>query len=71
MVITTGTFLRGEIHVGKNLIDTLFYTHSMHTIGLDTFQAGRKGDEPSTGLSQTLKEAGFTLGRLKTGTLYI
>ncbi|XP_065830946.1 protein MTO1 homolog, mitochondrial-like [Oscarella lobularis] len=51
VVITTGTFLRGEIHVG-----------------LDTFQAGRKGDEPSTGLSQTLKEAGFTLGRLKTGT---
>eukprot|EP00118_Oscarella_pearsei_P012195 m.87595 g.87595 ORF g.87595 m.87595 type:complete len:659 (+) comp36545_c0_seq35:41-2017(+) len=51
VVITAGTFLRGEIH-----------------IGLKTFEAGRKGDEPSIGLSKTLDTAGFTLNRLKTGT---
>lgn len=51
VVITTGTFLGGEIH-----------------IGLETFPSGRMGEAATIGLSQSLKEAGFTLGRLKTGT---
>ncbi|KAI9894365.1 MAG: Mitochondrial Translation Optimization [Vezdaea aestivalis] len=51
VVITTGTFLGGEIH-----------------IGLTTYPAGRLGEAATTGLSSTLREAGFTLGRLKTGT---
>ncbi|XP_041456995.1 protein MTO1 homolog, mitochondrial-like [Lytechinus variegatus] len=51
VVITTGTFLRGEIH-----------------LGLDRRPAGRIGDEPSVGLAKTIEDAGFTLGRLKTGT---
>ena len=29
--------------------------------------AGRLGDEPAIGLSETLEKAGFKLGRLKTG----
>jgi tRNA uridine 5-carboxymethylaminomethyl modification enzyme len=32
------------------------------------FPAGRLGDRPSTGLSASLKNAGFKLGRLQTGT---
>ena len=51
VILTTGTFLRGEIHVGEERIP-----------------AGRMGEAPSVGLSKTLSEAGFSLGRLKTGT---
>jgi len=51
VVVTTGTFLRGLIHIGE-----------------ERYPAGRVGDEPSDGLSQTLSRAGFTLARLKTGT---
>src|SRR5687768_7185779 len=51
VVITTGTFLRGLIHIGERKIP-----------------AGRMNEQPSLGLSETLKRAGFTLGRLKTGT---
>ena len=51
VVITTGTFLGGEIH-----------------IGLEAFPSGRMGEAATFGLSKSLREAGFTLGRLKTGT---
>lgn len=51
VVITTGTFLGGEIH-----------------IGLEVYPAGRMGEDASFGLSKSLREAGFKLGRLKTGT---
>lgn len=51
VVITTGTFLGGEIHVG-----------------LEVFPSGRIGEAATFGLSTSLKEAGFQLGRLKTGT---
>ncbi len=51
VVLTTGTFLRGVIHLGERQIP-----------------AGRVGEAPSLGLSQTLSRAGFALGRLKTGT---
>ncbi|KZF21288.1 glucose-inhibited division protein A subfamily [Xylona heveae TC161] len=51
VVITTGTFLGGEIH-----------------IGLDVFPSGRMGEAATFGLSKSLKDAGFQLGRLKTGT---
>lgn len=51
VVITTGTFLGGEIH-----------------IGLESFSSGRMGEAATFGLSKSLREAGFQLGRLKTGT---
>lgn len=50
-VLTTGTFLRGLIHIGDTRIP-----------------AGRVGEKPALGLSDTLARAGFRLGRLKTGT---
>jgi tRNA uridine 5-carboxymethylaminomethyl modification enzyme len=50
-VLTTGTFLRGVIHIGERQVP-----------------AGRVDEAPATGLSRTLERAGFTLGRLKTGT---
>ena len=51
IVLTTGTFLRGLIHIGDCQIP-----------------AGRVGEAPALGLSRMLERAGFTLGRLKTGT---
>jgi tRNA uridine 5-carboxymethylaminomethyl modification enzyme len=51
VVLTTGTFLRGLIHIGEKQIP-----------------AGRVGEAPALGLSRTLENIGFTLGRLKTGT---
>jgi len=51
VVITTGTFLGGEIH-----------------IGLEAYPSGRMGEAATFGLSKSLRSAGFTLGRLKTGT---
>jgi tRNA uridine 5-carboxymethylaminomethyl modification enzyme len=51
IVLTTGTFLRGLIHIGDQKIP-----------------AGRVGEAPSLGLSETLGRFGLRLGRLKTGT---
>ena len=51
VVLTTGTFLGGLIHIGAEKIP-----------------AGRVGEAPALGLAQTLRRAGFALGRLKTGT---
>src|ERR1700748_1286174 len=51
VVITTGTFLRGLIHLGEK-----------------NWPAGRGGEAPAVGLSKCFKNAGFALGRLKTGT---
>lgn len=51
VVITTGTFLRGLIHLGER-----------------HWPAGRVGEAPATGLSVSFERAGFSLGRLKTGT---
>jgi tRNA uridine 5-carboxymethylaminomethyl modification enzyme len=51
VVITTGTFLRGLIHLGEK-----------------SWPAGRVGEAPALGLSKSFEAAGFTLGRLKTGT---
>ncbi|WP_419235130.1 tRNA uridine-5-carboxymethylaminomethyl(34) synthesis enzyme MnmG [Rickettsia endosymbiont of Nabis limbatus] len=51
IILTTGTFLSGLIHIGSKKIP-----------------AGRVDEEPSYGLSNTLKRVGFKLSRLKTGT---
>jgi tRNA uridine 5-carboxymethylaminomethyl modification enzyme len=51
VVLTTGTFLRGLIHIGEQKIP-----------------AGRVDEAPAMGLSRTLENLRFALGRLKTGT---
>ncbi len=51
VILTTGTFLRGLIHVGDR-----------------NFSAGRAGDFSVQGLSESLTNLGFAVGRLKTGT---
>ncbi len=51
VLVTTGTFLKGLIHIGM--------TH---------YPSGRAGEFPAVGLSDSLRDLGFELGRLKTGT---
>ena len=51
VILTTGTFLSGIIHIGETKT-----------------AAGRVGEAPALGLSKTLRNAGFAVGRLKTGT---
>ncbi|MEQ1756811.1 MAG: tRNA uridine-5-carboxymethylaminomethyl(34) synthesis enzyme MnmG [Vicinamibacterales bacterium] len=51
LVITTGTFLNGLIHIGDEQIP-----------------AGRHSEPPSRELAQSVREIGFEVGRLKTGT---
>jgi len=51
LILTTGTFLQGLIHVGDK-----------------NYSGGRAGDPASNGLSKSLGQLGFNIGRLKTGT---
>jgi tRNA uridine 5-carboxymethylaminomethyl modification enzyme len=51
VVVTTGTFLRGLLHIGSN-----------------QQAGGRAGEAAAMSLSESLKEIGLELGRLKTGT---
>jgi tRNA uridine 5-carboxymethylaminomethyl modification enzyme len=51
VILTTGTFLNGLIHIGDQ-----------------SRPAGRIGESPAIPLAQCLKDLGFKVGRLKTGT---
>jgi tRNA uridine 5-carboxymethylaminomethyl modification enzyme len=52
IVVTAGTFLRGEIHVGKEA----------------PVPAGRAGEAPAVHISQAIVNLGVTVERFKTGT---
>jgi tRNA uridine 5-carboxymethylaminomethyl modification enzyme len=52
VVITTGTFLRGRIHIGTTT----------------KFGGGRAGESAATHLAEQLEEVGLTVARFKTGT---
>ena len=51
LIITTGTFLQGLVHIGENRLEN-----------------GRFGESASNDLSDSLRDLGLELGRLKTGT---
>jgi tRNA uridine 5-carboxymethylaminomethyl modification enzyme len=52
VVVTTGTFLRGRIHIGTET----------------RVPGGRAGEAPATHLAEQLEAVGLTVGRFKTGT---
>jgi tRNA uridine 5-carboxymethylaminomethyl modification enzyme len=52
VVVTSGTFLRGRIHIGTDR----------------QVAGGRAGEAPSTHLAEQLEAVGLTVGRFKTGT---
>ena len=60
VVLTTGTFLRGLVHIGE--VQFPAGRMAAHTADAD------KADPPSIGLSKTLYGFGLAMGRLKTGT---
>jgi tRNA uridine 5-carboxymethylaminomethyl modification enzyme len=60
VVLTTGTFLRGLVHIGE----VQFSAGRMASHTADADQA----DPPSVGLAKTLYGFGLDMGRLKTGT---
>ncbi len=62
VVLTTGTFLSGLIHIGERKIPA-----GRAVDGRPEF-AGNAVEPPSLGLSHTLKGLGLKIGRLKTGT---
>ncbi|MBP8984825.1 MAG: tRNA uridine-5-carboxymethylaminomethyl(34) synthesis enzyme MnmG [Syntrophobacterales bacterium] len=51
VVLTTGTFLHGLVHIGRKQIPS-----------------GRAGEFPADGLAESLRNLGFRMGRMKTGT---
>ena len=51
VILTTGTFLKGLIHIGDMC-----------------YSSGRAGEPSAEDLSDSLRELGFEIGRLKTGT---
>src|SRR5688572_28072468 len=52
VVVTTGTFLRGRMHIGTGT----------------AIAGGRAGDPPATHLAEQLERLGLTVSRFKTGT---
>jgi tRNA uridine 5-carboxymethylaminomethyl modification enzyme len=60
VVLTTGTFLRGLVHIGE--VQFAAGRMAAHTADAD------QADPPSIGLSKTLYGLGLSMGRLKTGT---
>ena len=62
VVLTTGTFLRGLIHIGEKKIPAGRAVSSSAAMGQDGV------DAPSIGLSEKLYGMGLSMGRLKTGT---
>jgi tRNA uridine 5-carboxymethylaminomethyl modification enzyme len=58
-----------EHFMGKTVILTTgTFLQGLIHIGFDHFPAGRMGDPPANRLSKQLRDLGFDIGRLKTGT---
>jgi tRNA uridine 5-carboxymethylaminomethyl modification enzyme len=56
------------IQLKQVILSSGTFMRGMIHIGTTTFSGGRAGDKPSIGLSASLEQFGFKLGRLKTGT---
>lgn len=65
-VVTT---LGETIFCRAALLTTGTFLQGLIHVGLKNFSGGRYGDPASSGLSPRLRELGFELGRLKTGTV--
>jgi tRNA uridine 5-carboxymethylaminomethyl modification enzyme len=57
-----------SIHTKALILAPGTFLNGLIHVGLTCFPAGRLGDPPSIGLSESLNKLGFRMGRLKTGT---
>lgn len=62
------TTIHEEIYGKTVIVTTGTFLNGLIHIGLERFPAGRLGDPPSNRLARSLKDLGFEIGRLKTGT---
>jgi len=62
------THIHEKFLAGTVILTTGTFMGGLIHIGLDHFEAGRMGDPASLLLSRQLRELGFEVGRLKTGT---
>src|SRR4030066_877578 len=67
-VIGVKTDLNETIHTKALILAPGTFLNGLVHIGLTHFSAGRVGDPPSMGLSESLRKLRFRMGRLKTGT---
>jgi tRNA uridine 5-carboxymethylaminomethyl modification enzyme len=67
-IIGVKTDLNETIQTKALILAPGTFLNGLIHIGLTRFSAGRMGDPPSIGLSESLKKLGFQIGRLKTGT---
>ncbi len=66
----TGAATRSGVHfrAAAVIVTTGTFLRGKCHIGPDSFEAGRAGEPPAVGLSDSLRQAGLKLGRLNTGT---
>ena len=66
----TAVQLRNKLKIKCNalIITAGTFLNGLIHIGNKTFSAGRMGEKPSTGLTESLKKYGLSTSRLKTGT---
>ena len=62
------TYLNEVYHCKTLIITPGTFLNGLIHIGMEHFDGGRIGEEPSKGLSGALKRLGLDMGRLKTGT---
>ncbi len=67
-VIGVSTKLGASIYGKKVVITAGTFMNGLIHVGLNNFEGGRVGDEASLGLSDSLTDFGFEMGRMKTGT---
>lgn len=67
-VVGVQTKMNEKIYGKKVIITAGTFMNGLIHVGLDNFQGGRVGDEASIGLSDSLTDFGFEMGRMKTGT---
>ena len=74
VVVENGTVRAVESQIGETfeapciILTTGTFLKGLVHIGLRNYNAGRAGDFASMGLSESLAQLGFRIGRLKTGT---
>ncbi|GIV08636.1 MAG: tRNA uridine 5-carboxymethylaminomethyl modification enzyme MnmG [Fimbriimonadales bacterium] len=57
-----------ELHAAAVVITTGTFLNGLCHIGEQKIRAARLGDQPSVGLTESLRQLGFRIGRFKTGT---